>query len=187
MLNFKTCSQVPMRGGQGYGGGGLVKVEGRVVWGGYGGVYEFDEVKSGWKKVADGGELGGRLAVCGGRIVWVGGVKDGVSRPSTKVIELSGERWSVKSEMLVGCRWSCVLSLSGGGMVVMGGLSDGDRLLNDVQVYNGKTQTWHRGRSLPQPCWAMSAVVHGDEVFMMGGHGMDRAVWCADIRDLVSH
>ena len=30
MLNFETCSQVPMRGGQGYGGGGLVKVEGRL-------------------------------------------------------------------------------------------------------------------------------------------------------------
>ena len=176
-----------MRGGRGYGGGGLVEVEGRVVWGGYGGVYEFDEVRSKWKKVADSGELGGRLVFCGGRIVWVGGVKDGVSRPSTKVMELSGERWFVKSEMLVGCRWSCVLSVSGGGMVVMGGLSDGDRLLNDVQVYNGETQTWNRGPSLPQPCWAMSAVVHGDLVVVMGGHGLDREVWSANIRDLVSH
>ena len=33
----------------------------------------------------------------------------------------------------------------------------------------------------------MSAVVHGDMVFVMGGLDMDRAVWCADIRDLVSH
>eukprot|EP00731_Ephydatia_muelleri_P004176 Em0002g352a len=30
----------------------------------------------------------------------------------------------------------------------------------------------------------MSAVVHGDLVFVMGGVGMARAVWCADIRDL---
>eukprot|EP00731_Ephydatia_muelleri_P004232 Em0002g408a len=30
----------------------------------------------------------------------------------------------------------------------------------------------------------MSAVVHGDLVFVMGGVGMDRAMWCADIRDL---
>ena len=176
-----------MRGGQGYGGGGLVEVEGSVVWEGYGGVYEFDEVISGWKKVAYGGELGGRLAVCKERIVWVGGVKDGVSRPSTKVMELSGEIWSLMSDMLVGCRWSCVLSVSRGGMVVMGGLSDGDRLLNDVQVFDGKTQTWHRGPSLPQPCWAISAVIHGDLVFVMGGHGMDRAAWCADISDLMSH
>ena len=58
----------------------------------------------------------------------------------------------------------------------MGGLSDGDRLLNDVQVFDGETQTWHRGPSLPQPCWPLSAVVHGHLVFVMGGHGMDRAV-----------
>ncbi|KAL5506732.1 hypothetical protein EMCRGX_G008465 [Ephydatia muelleri] len=50
----------------------------------------------------------------------------------------------------------------------------------------GLVETWHRGPSLPEPCWAMSAVVHGDLVFVMGGWGMDRAVWCADIRDLTT-
>ena len=89
------------------------------------------------------------------------------------------------SDMLVECYGSCVLN--GGGMVVMGGWGDGMRSLNDVQVFDGETQTWHRGPSLPQPCVAMSAVVHGDLVFVMGGVGMDRAVWCADIHDLVSH
>ena len=71
-------------------------------------------------------------------------------------------------------------------MVVMGGIDDGGHL-NDVQVFDGKTQTWHRGPSLPQPCRSMSAVVHGDLVFVMGGVDMDRAVWSANIRDLVSH
>eukprot|EP00731_Ephydatia_muelleri_P003979 Em0002g155a len=71
-------------------------------------------------------------------------------------------------------------------MVVMGGYGDGSRSLNDVQVFDGGTQTWHRGPSLPKPCCFMSAVVHEDLVFVMGGYGMDRAVWCADIRDLQS-
>ena len=63
---------------EGIGGGGLVEVEGRVVWGGYGGgVYMLDEVRSEWSRVADGGKLGGTLAVCGGRLVWVGGDKGG--------------------------------------------------------------------------------------------------------------
>ena len=101
--------------------------------------------------------------------------------------ELRGGRWSVMPDMLVGCWESCVVSVSGGGMVVMGGIGDGGRDLNDVQVFDGGTQTWHRGPSLPKPCSRMSAVVHGDVVFVMGGYGMDRAVWCADIRDLVSH
>ena len=186
MLSFATCAKVPVRGGRGgYGDGGLVEVEGRVVWGGYGGVYMLDEVRSKWSRVADGGEREGTLAVCGGRLVWVGGVKGGVW--SKEVKELRGGRWSHMPGMLVGCVWSCVLSVSGGGMVVMGGLGDGWRYLNVVQVFDGGTQTWHRGPSLPEPCFLMSAVVHGDLVFVMGGRVMDRAVWCADIRDLVSH
>ena len=105
---------------------------------------------------------------------------------SNEVRELRGGRWSTWSHMLVGCRFSCVVSVNGGGMVVMGGWGDG-WWLKDVQVFDGETKTWHRGPSLPQPCCLMSAVVHGDQVFVMGGVGMDRAVWCADIRDLVSH
>ena len=184
MLSFETCEKAPVRGGRGDGsGGGLVEVEGRVVWGGYGGVYMYEEDR--WSRVADGSEYGGTLALCGGRLVWVGGWKVGVR--SKEVKELRGGRWSAMPDMLVGCWWSCVVSVSGGGMVVMGGIGDGGRYLNDVQVFDGGTQTWHRGPSLPKPCWSMSAVVHGDVVFVMGGGGMDRAVWCADIRDLVSH
>eukprot|EP00731_Ephydatia_muelleri_P004057 Em0002g233a len=185
-MSFASCANVPERGGRGY-GGGLVEVEGRVVWGvgGYGGgVYMLDEVRSEWSRVADGGEWEGTLAVCGGRLVWVGGWKDDVM--SKEVKELRGGRWSHMPDMLVGCQWSCVLSVSGGGMVVMGGRGDGRRYLNDVQVFDGGTQTWHRGPSLPEPCSRMSAVVHGDLVFVMGGFGMDKAVWCADIRDLQS-
>ncbi|KAL5499418.1 hypothetical protein EMCRGX_G010828 [Ephydatia muelleri] len=182
MLSFKTCEKAPAQGGRVY-GGGLVEVEGRVVWGrGYRGVYMYEEDR--WSRVADGGEVAGTLAVCGGRLVWVGGWKGGVG--SKKVKELRGGRWSAMPDMLVWCWWSCVVSVSGGGMVVMGGEGDGGRWLNDVQVFDGGTQTWHRGPSLPKPCSAMSAVVHGDVVFVMGGYGMDRAVWCADIRDLTS-
>eukprot|EP00731_Ephydatia_muelleri_P004191 Em0002g367a len=186
MLSFATCAKVPVPGGRGVWGGGLVEVEGRVVWGGGygGGVHMLDEVRSKWSRVADDRELWGTLAVCGGRLVWVGGEKGDVK--SKEVKELRGGRWSAMPDMLVGCGWSCVLSVSGGGMVVMGGYGDGWRPLNDVQVFDGGTQTWHRGPSLPKPCRAMSAVVHGDLVFVMGGFGMGRAVWCADIRDLQS-
>ena len=104
-----------------------MEVEGRVVWGveygrrgEFGGVYSFDEVSYKWSIVAGGGVVGGRLAVCGGRMVWVGGLKFGVC--SKDVMELRGGRWS-----------------------------------------------------------------YMNLVFMMGGQGMDRAVWCANIHDLVSH
>ena len=68
-------------------------------------------------------------------------------------------------------------------MVVMGGY--GGVGLRDVQVFDG--ETWHFGPPLPEGCWSMSAVVHGDHVFVVGGVGMERAVWSANITDLVSH
>ena len=95
------------------------------------------------------------------------------------------------SDMLVGCHGSCVVSVGESGLVVMGGKGDdGSRRLNDVQVFDGKTKTWHFGPPLPKPCEDISAVVHEGQVVMMGGGGgmaMARAVWCANISDLVSH
>ena len=56
MFRFETCQKVPEEWGsqRGYGGGGLVEVEGTVVWGrggrlGGGGVYRLEE-KDDWKK-----------------------------------------------------------------------------------------------------------------------------------------
>ena len=104
-----------------------------------------------------------------------------------EVMVWRGGRWSLMSDMFVGCWRSCVVSVGGGGLVVMGGQGDGPKYLADVQVFDGKTQTWHFGPSLPKPCSRMSAVVHEDLVFVMGGYGMAAAVWCANINDLVSH
>ena len=187
MFRFEPYAQVPERGGRLYHvSGGLVEVEeegaSRVVWGvGGGGMYIYDLVnKVSWKRVADGGDIGARLAVCGGSLVAIGGGKDDMYR--RKVMVWREGRWSLMSHMLVGCSWPCVVSVGRCGLVVMGGC--GGKRLNDVQVFNG--QTWHVGPSLPQPCWAMSAVVYRGHVVVMGGYNMDRAVWCADINDLVS-
>ena len=191
MFTYKTCTAVPVRGGRGMYGNGLVEVEGRVVWGARGGMYVLDEASSKWEEVADGVRLIATLAVCGGELVSVGGRKDGCS----KEVELwRGGRWTSMSNMLVGCWYPCVLSISGGGMVVMGGygavelregVSGVGGMLRDVQVFDGKT--WHFGPPLPERCRSMSAVVHGDHVFVVGGKGMKRAVWSANITDLVSH
>ena len=184
MFHFETCKNVPELGGRGVlGGGGLVEVEGRVVWGGAGEVYRLDKDK--WKRWTGDVGVGATLGVCGGMLVNVGGVKGGVF--SKEVMVWRGGRWSLMSDMLVGCRWSCVVSVGGGGLVVMGGWGDGPKYLADVQVFDGKTQTWHFGPSLPKRCYGMSAVVHGDLVFVMGGAPMATAVWCANINDLVSH
>ena len=182
MFTSKTCTAVPVVGGRGaFGGGGLVEVEGRAVWGGRGGVFVLAEASSKWERGADGVRLGATLAVCGGELVSVGGEKDGGF--SKEVVVWRGGRWTSMSNMLVGCCGPCVLCISGGGMVVMGGV--GGVRLSDVQVFDG--ETWHFGPPLPERCCDMSAVVHSDLVIVLGGVGMKRAVWSANITDLVSH
>ena len=185
MFTSKTCTAVPVEGGRGGGGGGLVEVEGRAVWGGQDGVYVLDEASSKWERVADGVRLWATLAVRGGELVSVGGMKDGGGDSKEEEVWRGG-RWTSMSNMLVECWFTCVLSISGGGMVVMGGVGGvGVVRLRDVQVFDGKT--WHFGPPLPERCCRMSAVVHGDHVFAVGGVGMERAVWSANIADLVSH
>ena len=89
------------------------------------------------------------------------------------------------SNMLIGCMFPCVLSISGCSLVVMGGRGNDIGRLSDVQMLDGKT--WHFGSPLPEGCWDMSAVVHGGLAFAMGGRNMERAVWSTNITDLVSH
>ena len=182
MFHFQRCDKVPERSGRDNVRCGPVEVDGRVVWGRVGGVYWLDE-KDQWRRWTDGVENGASLGVCGGRMVAVGGCKKDAF--SKKVMWWRGGRWSLMSDMFIGCIKSCVISVGGGGLVVMGGCDDGRRLLNSVQVFDGATKTWHLGPLLPKPCEAMSAVVHEDLVYVMGGLGMARAVWCANINDLV--
>ena len=187
VLSFETCPKVPVCGGRRYGDGGLMEVDGRVVWGrgGQGGILFLDQINSEWSKMDCVDHLRITLAVCGGRLVSIGGSENGIW--SKKVMELREGRWFLMSEMLIECSATCVLNFRGHSLVLLGGLGKGPRYLNDVQVFDGETQAWHRGPSLPQPWWGMSAAVHGDLVFVMGGWSMDRTVWCANIHDLVSH
>ena len=184
-LEFETCCNVTEQGDRSEYGGGLVEVgeEGTVVWGRGKVVYRLNKMDK-WKRYTGNVDVGARLAVSGSGLLAVGGLKDGVC--SKKVMVWKEGKWTTMSEMLVGCELSCVVSVNEGGLVVMGGWSDAGRRLNDVQVFGGNTQTWHFGPPLPQQCGAMSAVVHGEVLFVMGGWGMDTAVWCINISDLVS-
>ena len=88
-------------------------------------------------------------------------------------------------DMLLECWMPCVISVGGGGLVVIGAGGYG---YTAVQVFDGKTQTWHIRPLLPVSCAAMTAVVYGDLVVVVGGSITARGkVWCANINDLVSH
>ena len=190
MFSYQTYSSVPVQGGrflvgQGWeeGVGVLAEMDGRIVWGGDNGTYVFDKNSNKWERLADSSECKATLALCGRCLVCIGGVASG----SNKMMVWRDGKWIFMAEILEGCWRSSVVTCGVGGcdLVVMGGIIPKGRS-DVVQVFDGKTKTWHKGPPLPLPCWAMSAVVHEDQVFVMGGHGMDRAVWWANITDLVS-
>ena len=108
--------------------------------GGGGKVYVLDG-KDQWKRWTDDVERGATLGVYDGRLVAVGGVEDGGVR-SKKMMVWRGGRWSHMSDMLVGCKWSCVVSVGGGGLVVMGGIGDGGSRLAAVQVFDTDLALW---------------------------------------------
>ena len=192
MFQFDTCSEVYRPDGHDkrlY-GGGIVELEGTVVWGHGKHIYRWNREEK-WETLSAGVEVGARLAMCGGRLVAVGGLlqqkcEDGPGVCSKKVMAWREEKWTLMTEMLVGCELPCVVSVGENGLVVMGGWGDHGRRISYVQVFDGMTKTWYFGLPLPEPCGAISAVVNGDLVYLLGGWGMDTAVWCANITDLVS-
>ena len=191
MFSYQTYSSLPVQGGrflagQGWeeGVGVLAEMDGRIVWGGDNGTYVFDKNCNTWERLADSSECKATLALCGGCLVCIGGLaSDGLC--INKMMVWRDRKWSFMVEMLEGYWRSSVVTCGDGGcdLVVMGGVVPNGRR-DVVQVFDGKAKTWHKGPPLPLPCWAMSAVFHENKVFVMGGHGMDRAVWWANITDL---
>ena len=127
------------------------------------------------------------LAVTGGNLVAVGSSR---YENVVKVMKESTCTWTkMKDDMKMGCNCCCVVSVGEAGLLVMGGLfcdeDEGEKKLSCVQVYDGKK--WAFGDSLPEECHSMSAAVHGDLLFLMGGNGMNKEVWCTNTKDLVRH
>lgn len=185
-FTFQTCSKLPEPGGRAvWHGGGLVDVKGRAMFA-IGdrnrAVFTLNEAGE-WSKVTD-VMFRASLSVWKERLVAVGGSLLSIS--SKNVGLWDGEKWTPMTDMLIGCRGSCVVNDGVDGLVVMGGVGDGRRSMDVVQWFDGETQTWFFGPSLPQRCYDMSAVVYDGEVFVLGGDEMGHSVWSSSISELVS-
>ena len=201
MFHFEACSTISDygQGGHRKGGGGLVEVEGRVMWGSLDAVYKLVEQTGNWVKVTTKASEA-TLAVCGGRLVAIGGMdafeKHGILIPrcSMEVLVWDPKDWNGMGKWshltyVSGCLRACAVGIDGGGLVVMGGGVIGyyKKPLDRVEVFDGQEADMHRGPSLPKPRWGMSGAVHDGVIYLMGGTLMGRSVWSANISDLVKH
>ena len=95
-----------------------------------------------------------------------------------------GTSWSPVSQLLQGCCRPGVVEVKG-HLVVLGGKGAGPRLLDDVQVLNGKTMQWSRGQPLPWASESPSVAVHNNTIFVAGGWCMGTSIWCTRFDELV--
>ena len=108
-----------------------------------------------WTRMTGCVEGGARLGVCGERVVAVGGWKGNVL--NRKVMVWRGERQTFISDMLVGCWLSCIVSVGGGDLLVMGGEGYGDRVFRCLMVRHRPGTMDHRFLRHVKPCqqWSM--------------------------------
>ena len=77
---------------------------------------------------------------------------------------------------------SCAVS-SESVLAVAGGF-DRSRTLSSVEVYNDGQ--WTSGQPLPDACFNMKSVFHGDKWILIGGYEQGSKVYCVSLQSLVS-
>eukprot|EP00731_Ephydatia_muelleri_P010258 Em0005g844a len=133
---------------------------GGTVWAGGSGVYQQQKPGS-WTKLCDGVQWGSVITSCNGKVISIGGAKDGHYSNCIKILDEASRKWAAMPSMIVPCHDPCV-------------------------VYNCGAQSWHREPSLPGACWGASSVVNNGMIYVAGGTGMENSVWCAEIDKLMA-
>ena len=181
----------------------IAEIEGYVMLGGTdGSVHRWDKYE--WVEETNRVESGAALGVYEGKVIAVGGMtNDGFSK-SVMVQEEKDKEWTLMPEMEMpfGCAYSSVVSVVGGGLLVLGW--EEYKLVPSVLVFDVDSKTWHIGSQIPSngvivrpfrfeetpkretPFQYVSAVIYGDLVFTLINATVETEVWYAKISDLVS-
>ena len=75
-------------------------------------------------------------------------------------------------------------AVSSGSVLAVAGGFGGSGILSSVEVYNNGQ--WTSGQSLPDACYDMKSVFHGDKWILIGGDGQRTKVYCVSLQSLVS-
>ena len=75
-------------------------------------------------------------------------------------------------------------AVSSGSVLAVAGGFGGSGILSSVEVYNNGQ--WTSGQSLPDACYDMKSVFHGDKWILIGSDGQRTKVYCVSLQSLVS-
>jgi len=125
-----------------------------------------------WSELPECPNYGFSLAVVNGLLTAIGG-----GTPNDKVtnslLSLTDGKWTEQFPPMLTKRWMTAVVCSGRSLVVAGG-STGYRKLRTVEVMDIDTLLWSTASSLPHPLSQASVTLCGDQVYMLGGFGLDK-------------
>ena len=123
------------------------------------------------------------------RLLLVGGIEYPSKQFTNKIFTMIDEEFKELLPPLKEKRCSTSVVSSGSVLAVAGGYdgsNTGSVNLSSVEVYN--SGQWTAGQSLPEACFDMKSVFHGDKWILIGGYRQRTTckVYCVSLQSLVS-
>ena len=116
-------------------------------------------------------------------LLLVGGVEYPSNQITNKIYTMIDGEFKELLPPMKEKRYSTAAVSSGSVLAVAGG-NGGTGILSSVEVYNNGQ--WTSGQSLPDPCYDMTSVFHGDKWILIGGSEKRTKVYCVSLQSLVS-
>ena len=99
--------------------------------------------------------------------------------------EGSGRRWTEKFPRMPTKRYASAALCTGTALIVAGGESDDDFLLQTVEVMNTETLQWSTAADLPQPVWRDPGAVCGDHIYILSLEKRSKSMFTCPVSALI--
>jgi N-acetylneuraminic acid mutarotase len=104
-----------------------------------------------------------------GRIIAMGGEKEGTPLNRVEVLEPGAQSWAQRTPM-PSTRFSAVAAQVGREIFVLGGEANGGTVVPNLEVYDPDNDTWDNQRAqMPRARKAFGAIPHGSLIYVVGG------------------
>ena len=136
-------------------------------------IYAYDVTSDSWSKLPECVHGYGSIEAINDWLTTVGGYSRPSRSYSNELFSLTGEgdgrRWTKKFPPMPTKREGTTSLCTRTTLIVAGGVGEGAKVLETVEVMDTETHQWSTATDLPQPMYSASATVCGDQLYMLGG------------------